>query len=748
VEVNLNIEKKDIKLVKELLKGKKDPVELEEIAYQIALHKTVDRRTHEVKIYDPDCEYKIGDYIYKEYPGKIPVGAKKYIEISHGVVLKVVNVRERFGLEEIKLSYEGTSEFKKYTNYLERQKIELLLPHKQEKPPAAPKFLTAAKDPRKKQDPLEKRDFLLLKKKLMAMLNKEQDICLCGSKILLKENIKSIDSEVFNKIKEFLTENKKSESIEFFVQHFLKTKKDEPDFTPYCFSLSYEMATNYKIDFQQTRKENWGKWNLISVIYYMKKNSPISEDNLLKNKVSFSNKKNISQRRRKFEEDLFKEGSTRFYLTQREVTCGAVRLKPGFFDLGDSIEIQILDSKNKKPHLIYNYSDENLLLGFKEIFEKYNALQGMILNFEKDEEGKLQFTIRTTKKGTIANKIDYDAEKKAFMVSEEKIASPVFVNKAMFLEPDIFDTINQRIDEFRSVETFNKLVHKIFLEFGIKEKNYEIHILRLYHILDLIFPTHLKLVEDVILNNTEFISSEKITGVFYLDSNALAKIEEEEYKRRESVKDEHKKAREEIRKKKIEEELKIKEEIRKKREERRKKREEEMWLKEKLKKEREERKLEAPKKRVAQKHERAYVTPEGKVDLTQQKPARKRAAAFGKQVDLPDVDAFPPVDRMAQKKAAPKKKKRVAEEKTLRTPKKTEAKVIDDKLSEEEIKSQIQLEELKEKMKEKKDREKQLEKEKKIAYEDSGTVGSIFASKLDSVVKKEDKPKKKKTKQK
>ncbi|MCP5106752.1 MAG: hypothetical protein GY950_25430, partial [bacterium] len=187
VEVNLNIEKKDIKYVKELLSGKTNPVELDDIAYQIALFKTQDNRAHKVKIYNPDCEYKVNDLIYKEYPGKIPVGAKKNIEIDEGVVLIVVETRTRFGIDEVKLNYEGTSDFKKYIAYLERQKIELLLPHKQAKPPDKPDFLTQDSDPRQQQAPLEKRDFCILKRKLASALNKESDIAFISDKVLLNE---------------------------------------------------------------------------------------------------------------------------------------------------------------------------------------------------------------------------------------------------------------------------------------------------------------------------------------------------------------------------------------------------------------------------------------------------------------------------------------------------------------------------------------------------------------------------------
>ena len=167
------------------------------------------------------------------------------------------------------------------------------------------------------------------------------------------------------------------------------------------------------------------------------------------------------------------------------------------------------------------------------------------------------------------------------------MASTVAPNKSIFLETEVIQTLAERMEEFRKAESYNKLLHKVFLEFGNREKNYEIHILRLYHILDLIAPIDLRAVEELILSNPEFIPSEKLAGVFYLDSDAVVEIEEEEKLRRQGLIDDQKRKREESRKLQQDEELKVKEDIRLLREERRKKREEEMWQKDKLRQEKE-----------------------------------------------------------------------------------------------------------------------------------------------------------------
>jgi len=512
------------------------------------------------------------------------------------------------------------------------------------------------------------------------------------------------------------------------VENFLKVAPTDPRFDSYCFSLNFIMARDYKIDFQQTYLKNWGKWNLISVIYYLKKNSIISTPNPLRNKIYLHNKKNLAQRRKKFEDALFNEEYTRYFLTQREVAAGAVRLHSGVYDFGESIEIEATEVNTKKDFTIYYYSDENLLLGFKECFESFKALQGMILTFDQLGENKFVFNIRTTKKGTVADKIVYDAQKKVFRATEEKIASPVFLNKSMYLESDVIQRIEESIDEFRKMETFNKLIHKIFLEFGIKEKNYEIHILKLYHIVDLIYPTEFRMLEDVILCNPEFIPSDKIPGVYYLDSDAVVEIEEEEVKRRQQLVEESKKKRDQARLKKLEEERKLKEEIRMKREERRRKREEEMRLKDKM----------SGEPPIPQPIEEAPVAevPEEVIPPTEPEP-------------IPVAEEFKPTEELdeSQKDLLNKKaRKKEPAERSGKPKKRLERKISDENIDLEEIVSDIRLEELKEEVLEKKEAEKRDGKKEEVAYQDNGGFGGILASKLDQVVKPDAKDKEKKEK--
>jgi len=702
VEVNLNIEEPDIEVIRSFLKGKDVPQELDDLVYHLALVKTRHLRKNRVKIYDPGCEYRQGDLIFKEYSGKLPTGAKRFIEMDRGVVLKVVAVRQRMGGHEIQLEYDGTSDFRKYTQYLERQKIELLLPHRQSKPVVKSCYLEDDQDPRLKQQPLIDRDFNRLRKKVVSALNRISGVAFISGTLLLEDNLKRIDDEVFDHIREFLRENKKSESTEFLVENFVKIKADDPGFASFCFALNYRMMRDFKIDFHQTTMSGWGRWNLISVIYHLKKDSLISRPNPLERTVDLPSRKGLASLRRKLNTDLFPE-PTRFYLTQREVSSGALRVNPGVFHFGDSIELTAQEAGTKKELTLYYYPDDQLIMGFREYFESIRALQGMSLNLEQVEDDRFVFEVRTTKKGTVSDRVEYDPEAETFKVTEEKVASPVFANKTMFLEPEVFRILHEHVRDFREAESMNDLVQRVFLVFGIRERNYEIHTLRLYHILDLIYPVRLRAVEDILLANPEFVPSEKVPGVFYLDSDVVGAPAEDERERMvEQVESEEEIIEEVVldsEEETPEEESGPEEEIRLLREERRRRREEEMRLKE-------------------------------------ERMRRVRMEKLGERLQAVEPPPGPePLVKEVEGEVETRRRRRVEEEDKTPKPKKRVEKPAapdDDALDMDEIKEEIQLERLKEKVLEKKPAD--LPKEKKeVAYQDNGGFGGILASKLDGL---------------
>ena len=427
-----------------------------------------------------------------------------------------------------------------------------------------------------------------MRKKLTTALNKESAIAFINGKVMLKENLKEIAPEVFTSIREFLKGRQSSESTEFFVENFAKVARPSPDFAATCFALNFIMTTQYKIDLQQTSGAGWGKWHLISALYHIRRTPWSAKPILSWPRPAYGDRKNLLQKRKKFEEQIFTEGETRYFLTQREIASGAVRLKPGLYHFGDAIEIRGRRHRHaQEAHPVLLSRTRTCCWASTRSLKAARPCRERPWSSSRRPAANSSSRSRPPRRAPSPTRSSMIPRSKIFVANGEKMASTVAPNKSIFLETEVFQTLAERLEEFRKAESYNKLFHKVFLEFGSREKNYEIHILRLYHILDLIAPVDLRAVEEIILSNPEFIPSEKLAGVFYLDSDAVVEIEEEEKLRRQGLIEDQKRKREESRKLQHDEELKAQEEIRLLREERRKKREEEMWQKEKLQEEKE-----------------------------------------------------------------------------------------------------------------------------------------------------------------
>src|SRR4030042_5549752 len=66
------------------------PVSPHALAEKLAFLKTAGRRSKDVKRYDPDARYEVGDYIYKDYDETLTVGSKSVDHFKGSALLKVV----------------------------------------------------------------------------------------------------------------------------------------------------------------------------------------------------------------------------------------------------------------------------------------------------------------------------------------------------------------------------------------------------------------------------------------------------------------------------------------------------------------------------------------------------------------------------------------------------------------------------------------------------------------------------------
>ena len=73
---NTKILASDLEFLEEDLAKTNTPFGLEELVKKIAIKKTSSQLSHEVKVYDPNCIYEVGDLLYKEYNEPLIVSSK------------------------------------------------------------------------------------------------------------------------------------------------------------------------------------------------------------------------------------------------------------------------------------------------------------------------------------------------------------------------------------------------------------------------------------------------------------------------------------------------------------------------------------------------------------------------------------------------------------------------------------------------------------------------------------------------
>jgi hypothetical protein len=85
-----NVTDTDLTLVERELGQTSAPRSTRDLTAKLAFEKTATERTQDVKIYDPDVRYEVGDTIEKTYNEPLTVGSKSVEHFEGRVILKVV----------------------------------------------------------------------------------------------------------------------------------------------------------------------------------------------------------------------------------------------------------------------------------------------------------------------------------------------------------------------------------------------------------------------------------------------------------------------------------------------------------------------------------------------------------------------------------------------------------------------------------------------------------------------------------
>lgn len=511
------INEKDLEFIEAEFSGSNQPWTLQELTRKLAYKKSSSQLAQAVKIYDPDCQYEIGDLIYKEYDEPLMVSSKGMQPFKGGIVLTVVNKipYESFNCEMIEVDYTGGGVFRKHIDYMKKTKTQVLLPSNQDGKAGVPKILKKDKDPRHEELPMTDKDLKKLEKNLKSALLKSPKFLSWNDNWQHKEKLISIDDTKIKKIEKHLAKTKSSAETQELISLIFDLTEEEL-FPLNCLSLNYTLEKKWKKTFVFVSPENWGKWILKETLNSFLENLPLTATKA--KPPSFDQEP----------EPLTKsapEFPLKLYLGWRELLSGGLKVPKSINrSLSQAREYSFADAESDKVYTVYYYPSSHFFIGLKDYYERHNVPQGASLTLERKSPTHFRFWIKKSKKKITVPKLAYDSKKDKFESSGEDMFTFALPNKIIHLQRETLNNLLDLYDQRRNLN-LQKLLFIVYKTFGLGTDKPSLHYLRAYHIVDILKRTTEEDIEKTLLHADEFSKSEKKKGLYHYQEKV--KIEEE-----------------------------------------------------------------------------------------------------------------------------------------------------------------------------------------------------------------------------
>jgi hypothetical protein len=505
----------DIAFVEQELAKSRKPFLLRELVEKLAFLKTAAQRVQDVKIYDPNCVYEVGDSISKDYDEHLTVSSKTVEPFKGTVVLKVVNkvVYKGFDCEMLEVDYTGGGTFRKYIDYMKKTKTQVLLPANCGGSNQPPKIMGKGEDPRLTELPMTDRDLKTLERSLKTALGKSPAFfswsdfwqLTAGQPAIPEEKIKAMEAHIAGTMQSAATGD--------LVKQFLGFEASHDLFDIHCLGLNHLLETKYKKEFLQVSPLEWGKWHLKSALNAIPEHLPLSAEEAPLPEFETPEPVTVTP---------FHEFPLKVYLSWREILSGGLRIPKSFNkELSHSREYVFTDADDNKTYIVYYYPQQGTFLGLKDFFAANNIPQGTSMTLERKGPIQFHFWLKKSKKRLSVAKLTYDAATDTFADAGEgpTLALP---NKIIYIERE---TLQKLIALYAQRDGLNlrDLLILIFKSFGLQSANHSLHYLRAFHLVDVLKKTSQEDVELTLLNTVEFSKSDKKKGIFYYQEAAPTK---------------------------------------------------------------------------------------------------------------------------------------------------------------------------------------------------------------------------------
>lgn len=508
----------DLVLVERELGATSHPVALKVLTERLAFEKTASQRLQDVKKYDSNCRYEVGDFIYKEYNEPLTVGSKTVEHFQGAVILKVVSKTfyKHFNCDMLEVDYPGGGVFRKYVDYMKKTRTQVLLPSNPEGRNQAPGLIAKSDDPRLTELPMTERDLKTLEKHLRSELAKSPAFFGWGDLWQLASKRVDIPEDRVKEIESEFVETKRSAATEDLVKKYFGLEASNDLFELTCLSLNILLEKKYKKEFLLLADAGWGKWHLKRILNALPERLALSAPMIRLPELEEVEKPEMS---------IVTAFPIKVYLTWREIVSGGLKVPRSLGkELSHFREYTFTDPEDNKSYTLYYYPSANFFLGLEGFYSHANIPQGTSLTLEKTGPNTFNFWIKKSKKKISVSRMAYDFDKDEFQDTGEESYSFAEPNKIIFIERETLAKLlllyAQRADlDLRDLLTL------IFKSPALGGTSHSLHFLRAYHLVDLIRQTTQEDVETVLLNSSDFSKSDKKKGLFYYQEPYVPKEE-------------------------------------------------------------------------------------------------------------------------------------------------------------------------------------------------------------------------------
>jgi hypothetical protein len=508
----------DIALVERELSTTSHPLAVKALTEKVAFEKTASQRTQDVKKYDPNCRYEVGDYIYKDYDEPLTIGSKSVEHFQGAVILKVVarTFYKNFNCDMLEVDYPGGGVFRKYIDYMKKTRTQVLLPANVDGRNQAVELIPKGDDPRLTELPMTERDLKTLEKNVRTELARNAKFFgwgdywqVAAKKVEIPEDrVKEIENE-------FVITRQSAATEDLVRKHFgLEASSDLFDLT--CLSLDYLLEKKYKKEYILLADSGWGKWHLKRILNALPEGLPLAAPTARLPEFETAEKPEMS---------LVQAFPIKVYLTWREILSGGIKVPRSLAkELSHYREYSFTDAEDNKAYTLYYYPAGSYFLGLKDFYALANIPQGTSLTLEKTGPNAFKFWIKKSKKKISVSRLAYDAEKDQFHDTGEEAFSFAEPNKIIYIERETLAKLLP-LYEARADLDLRDLLTLVFKNPALGGVSHSLHFLRAYHLVDVLRHTSQEDVETALLNTAEFSKSDKKKGLFYYQEPYVPKEE-------------------------------------------------------------------------------------------------------------------------------------------------------------------------------------------------------------------------------